>query len=364
MEDNYSEEIIQQYNAKLSEYESFCQYIEYLIEQLLQSEKINHYSLSKRVKTVESLKSKLIKKGDKYKALSDITDLAGIRIITHYSDQVDTVAKIIEQEFEVDEENTIDKRKMMDPDRFGYISLHYIIKLNADRKKLRENEHFKEFKAEIQIRTILQHAWADIEHDLGYKSKDTIPRNIQRDFNRLSGLLELADKEFLGIRNSLSAYKDYVSSNINKYNEEILLDKISLVEFINTNRQLKQLSQQIADICGSYLLIEDYSIEGDLKYLQLLKIKTIRELNTALLEDKDLAYYIAQVILSNIEPPKFLFMTIGLFYLFYARISKIKEKNEIYTILSKTNISYGSDDERWNFVDKLIELNKSFQKNE
>jgi len=359
MEDNYSKEIIKEYHTKLSDYESFCQNIEQLIKRLLETEEINYYSLNKRVKTIESLKNKLIKKGNKYKTLSDITDLAGIRIITYYSDQVDKIAKIIEQEFEVDKENTIDKRKIMDPDKFGYISLHYIIKLNTARKQLREYEHFKEFKAEIQIRTILQHAWADIEHDLGYKSKDTIPRDIQRDFNRLSGLLELADKEFLGIRNSLSKYKDYVSSNINKDDEEILLDKISFVEFVNTNQQLKQLNQKIAEICGGDLIEYDYP-EKFLQYFQLLEIKTVRELNSALLEDKDLAYCIAQKILIN-EKHSIIYTTIGLFYLFYARISKIPDMNKIYTILSKTIIHFDSDNERWDFVNKLIEIFKSFQ---
>jgi len=363
MEDKYSEEIIKQYIAQLLDYESFCQNIEHLIKRLLETEKIDYYSLNKRVKTIESLKNKLIKKGNKYKSISDITDLAGIRIITYYSDQVDNVATIIEKEFEVDKENTIDKRKMMDPDKFGYISLHYIIKLNAARKQLPEYEHFKEFKAEIQIRTILQHAWADIEHDLGYKSKDTIPRDIQRDFNRLSGLLELADKEFLSIRNLISKYKDYVSSNINKDDEEILLDKVSFLEFINTNQQLKQLNLKIANICEINLNENDYD-ERDIKYLQLLEIKTIKELNTALLEDKDLACYIAQEVLSNEKHSTFS-KTIGLFYLFYARISKKLNVNEIYTILNKSNIYFEFDNERWDFVNKLIQLYKSFkEKNE
>jgi ppGpp synthetase/RelA/SpoT-type nucleotidyltranferase len=111
MEEKYSEEIIQQYNEKFSDYELFCQSIEYIIKQLLQTENINYYSLNTRVKTTESLKNKLIKKGNKYNTLSDITDLAGIRIITYYSDQVDKVAEIIDQEFEVDKENTIDKKR-------------------------------------------------------------------------------------------------------------------------------------------------------------------------------------------------------------------------------------------------------------
>jgi len=358
MNDNYSEEIIQQYIKNLSDYESFCQNIEHHINQLL--EDVNYYSLDKRVKTLDSLKNKLIKKNNKYKTLSEITDLAGIRIITYYSDQVDNIAKIIEQEFEVDKENTIDKRMSMDPDKFGYISLHYIVKIDAASKQIPEYERFKDFKAEIQIRTILQHVWADIEHDLGYKSKRAIPKNIQRDFNRLSGLLELADKEFLGIRDSLSVYKDYVSKNINKDDEEILLDKVSLTEFINTNQQLKQLNQRIADICGSELIKVDFD-EIVLTCLQSLEIKTVRELNNTLLEDKDLAYYIAQKIISSRYTKHY--TTFGLYYLFYARISKIPDMNEIIKILSKTHIPFIYDNFRRDFVTKLVELYKSFQEN-
>jgi ppGpp synthetase/RelA/SpoT-type nucleotidyltranferase len=62
MENKYSEKIINQYNSKLSDYVSFCQNIEYLVKRLLEIEKINYYSLNKRVKTIKNLKNKLIKR--------------------------------------------------------------------------------------------------------------------------------------------------------------------------------------------------------------------------------------------------------------------------------------------------------------
>jgi len=358
MDEKLFDEIIKQYHEEIINYELFCQNIEYIIKRLPQIEKIKNFSLTWRAKTIDSLKDKLTEKGHKYKNLSDITDLAGIRIITSYSDQVDIVAKIIEQEFEIDKVNTIDKRKMMEPDQFGYLSLHYIIKLNNERKNLREYERFKELRAEIQIRTILQHAWADIEHDLGYKTKDTIPRNLQRDFNRLSGLLELADKEFLSIRNSLSVYKDYVSSNINEFNEEILIDKISLSEYIHSNQQLLKLNRQIADICDSKLSISK-NIERYIKYLQLIEIKTIKELNNALLEEKDLAYFIAKNLL-NIHKHSTLPTAIGLFYVFYARTARFMDVNIIDEILNKTKIVFEGESSL-DFANRLINLIKSFK---
>ncbi|WP_242785636.1 GTP pyrophosphokinase [Bacillus cereus] len=126
--------------------------------------------------------AKVEKGGNKYSTLNDITDISGIRVITYFSDDVDKVASMIQNEFEIDETNSVDKRTLLDPDRFGYLSLHYVIKLNTLRTSLVEYQRFKDLKAEVQIRSILQHAWAEIEHDLGYKSKNSIPRVVKRDF--------------------------------------------------------------------------------------------------------------------------------------------------------------------------------------
>jgi putative GTP pyrophosphokinase len=185
------------YDSAIIPIYSFGPIAEDLIRRLLK-DRVQFHSISHRIKSKPSTRQKLITGASKYTGIQALTDLLGVRIITYYSDEVDAVATIVEKEFSVDKKNSVDKRALLDPDRFGYLSLHYIVQLRKDRSQLAEYASFSELKFEIQIRSILQHAWAEIEHDLGYKSEAAIPRDIQRRFSRLAGLLEVADDEFYG----------------------------------------------------------------------------------------------------------------------------------------------------------------------
>ncbi len=159
-----------------------------LIGILCKENNINIHDVQTRVKNKASLKTKVKSNEKKYSKLTDITDVVGIRIITYFNDDVDRMAKVVEKEFKIDKENSVDKR-IIDADRFGYSSLHYIAEFSSERIKFLEYKNFKNMKFEIQIRSVLQHAWAEIEHDLGYKNKIEIPEKIRRDFSRVSGLL-------------------------------------------------------------------------------------------------------------------------------------------------------------------------------
>jgi ppGpp synthetase/RelA/SpoT-type nucleotidyltranferase len=174
-----------------------------MIQTLLEIEGIQFHSVTSRIKSKASVRQKL-QRPDKKREFSDLTDVFGVRIITYFQDEVDTVAKLIEREFIVDPENSVDKRSLLDPDRFGYLSLHYVLQLKPERYTLTENRAYKDIRFELQIRSILQHAWAEIEHDTGYKSESEVPDTVRRRFSRLAGLLELADDEFLGIREELA----------------------------------------------------------------------------------------------------------------------------------------------------------------
>jgi len=80
--------------------------------------------------------------------------------------------------------------------------VHYLVSLSPQRVTLPEYARYAGLIAEIQARTILQHAWAEIEHDIQYKSVDTIPTGIRRRFMALAGLLEIADREFQAVQDA------------------------------------------------------------------------------------------------------------------------------------------------------------------
>jgi putative GTP pyrophosphokinase len=105
---------------------------------------------------------------------------------------------MVECEFVIDWENSVDKGELLSPDRFGYLSVHYVASLSPSRLALPEYKQYGSIKAEIQVRSILQHAWAEIERGLGYRNQ-TMPGRVRRRFSMVAGLLEMADKEFRDI---------------------------------------------------------------------------------------------------------------------------------------------------------------------
>jgi ppGpp synthetase/RelA/SpoT-type nucleotidyltranferase len=179
------------------------------------------HSITLRLKDRDSLASKLARPDRTYRQLWDVTDLIGLRVITYFEDDVDHVGHLLEAHLPVDFHRSADKRGSRDDGRFGYRSLHYVCRAAAAGLPA-------DARYEIQVRTMLEHAWAEIEHDLGYKSRHSVPGPARRRLNRLAGLLELADQEFAAIRRELADYAQALPARIATAGAAVPLDRLSL----------------------------------------------------------------------------------------------------------------------------------------
>ena len=243
-----------------------------------------------RVKEERSLAGKLERKGEGYNTLEDITDILGCRVICFLSDEIDKIGQKVEENFVVDWENSSDKRALIQEDAFGYLSLHYICSLPKGDKW---PDEICGIKFEVQIRTILQHAWSAIHHDIGYKSEFGVPREIRRQFARLAGLLELADDEFVRARNNMLGYTDNIRRRIITDDaDDVTINMISLNEYVLHNNKMRSLISEIADIAGAE--ISEIDPESYIPQLAYLGITKLGDIERMIKENHDLAVKLAK----------------------------------------------------------------------
>ena len=251
-------------------------------------------AIEHRVKEEKSLAGKLERKSDSYNTFEDITDILGCRVICFLSDEIDKIGKKVEEKFVVDWENFSDKRALIKEDAFGYLSHHYICSLPFGDQW---PDEICGKKFEIQIRTILQHAWSAINHDIGYKSEFGVPREIKRQFARLAGLLELADDEFVRARNNMTEYTEGIRQRIMTDDaDDIQINMISLNEYVLHNKKMMKVIDDIADIAGAE--ISKIDPESYVPQLAFLGIEKLGDIEKMINENYDLAMKLAKKALS------------------------------------------------------------------
>ena len=276
----HCELLLQEFRDKRQELMQLDNHVFELICQTLKQQEIELNSIEHRIKTEESLAGKLERKGEKYHQLSDITDLIGLRIVTFYTDDVDKVAAIISQLFDIDWSNSVDKRKLHDLNSFGYNSLHYICNL-----------HEGSFPFEIQIRTALQHTWSAIEHDIGYKGAVKLPPQYRRQFSRLAGMLELADDEFSRLRTTMTEYRRQIQTLVKSGNlSDVALSTDSFRSYLEL-RPFDRLNQRIAAVNQAELF--PASLMPFLPILESFGMESLGQVQTMVDELSDAAYQLA-----------------------------------------------------------------------
>ena len=177
-----------------------------LVTAVLDDAGINYLTVTGRAKSVASFADKVARTeaGAPVFAdpMRDITDQIGLRVITYVHSDVDAVAELLEDQAVVHIDRDMGLETASEG-RFGYASRHLLISPRPGGPG--EQEVLAGLRAQVQVRTVLQHAWAEFEHDIRYKG--TVPDehapDLDRRFTLAAGLLELADREFSTIRDRL-----------------------------------------------------------------------------------------------------------------------------------------------------------------
>lgn len=270
-----------EYSEATHRLSSFGPVLVNLIQTLAESKSISLHSVAYRIKSKQSTFSKLAR-SNWTKSISGLTDILGVRIITWFADEADAIGRIIEREFDVDSGDSRDRHSIREPDRFGYLSLHYVARISRHRADLAEYGPYRKIKFEVQVRSVLQDAWAGMDHELGYKSMEGVPGATRRRFARIASLLELVDDEFQSMRDELIAHQRSADAAISRGNLRLEIDRDSLRSFIESDRVVRQLDQYLAEEMRRVLpeSLDNWFIERQIPELIRVGFRTIGNINT------------------------------------------------------------------------------------
>ena len=209
------------YNTSFDSYNNLGKNLVQALEILLTNHKIRFLTIYYRVKELDSFLDKIDRKAytDPFEELEDF---CGIRIICYYQSDIGKIRDIVKNELFVTESK--DKEASLDYDQFGYRSHHIIAHIDESWTKVPNYRDLKGKKAEIQIRSVLMHAWAEIEHNLAYKKEAHIPEQFRRKLHLISAMLEVADEQFENLKKESKEYQEQMlieaKNNVAKFEDD------------------------------------------------------------------------------------------------------------------------------------------------
>ncbi len=186
------------------------------LEASLRDAEISVLKVESRLKEFDSLCDKVRRKHYD-NPLQEIHDVCGLRVICYYPSDVGRVSELIQREFDVVE--LVDKADLLEPEVFGYRSLHITVTPNKDMLNTVSYRGLNDLKAEIQVRTILQHAWADLSHELDYKKEEYAPKQFHKRLYQLNAMLDNLDGQFDELRREKGQYTREVSEEARRSGE-------------------------------------------------------------------------------------------------------------------------------------------------
>lgn len=274
------------YKQSLNKFEKIAKSLEIVLTQILDKEGIVYQSIRTRAKDPYSVERKIIEKGYK-NPFDEITDLVGGRIVVYYEEDIPAIEKTIREYFQVDNTRSVNKRESLGLREFGYSARHFVVRAKKPKLITAEYEDLKDIWFEIQVCTVLEHAWAEIEHEIMYKSTTKYPDAIKRKFAALAGAIEILDHEFSMLRKEESnLISDYVGE-LKKKTPRKSLDKawmIALLEHVFPNQlgwrkaaaDGKPFKKGLDDRCC--IALKRAGIENTSSFERLLRKKALKNI--------------------------------------------------------------------------------------
>jgi putative GTP pyrophosphokinase len=237
MSDSRSDALTLWYKQRAPFYTGLIEVVTTTISKLMKARNIDFLAVGSRTKSFESVIEKIDRK--EYSSPEEVTDLAGIRIITYIETDIEKVGKLLGKAFRLHANKSLNKSEELGADQMGYRSVHFVCELGKNRTKLPEFAVYQGLIFEVQVRTVLQHAWAEIEHDRNYKFTGVLPTPIGRRLYLLAGMLEIVDREFVSLAKEVDAYTREIKT-IAKSGElgKVEITSLSLREFLKTKSDM------------------------------------------------------------------------------------------------------------------------------
>ncbi|CAL2101445.1 (P)ppGpp synthetase [Tenacibaculum sp. 190130A14a] len=199
------------YDQEKQQYDNLGNNVVNALKKFLDDNNIGYLEIYYRVKDTNSFLEKIDRKNYE-DPFNEMEDICGIRIICYYPDDINRIRSIISKEFEIVEDS--DKSNLLKEKEFGYRSHHFIARIKKEWTQAPNYRDLVKLKFEIQVRTVLMHAWAEIAHKLNYKTEDEVPSAYKRKLFVLSALLENADDQFDNLRKEILGYKEHIKEEI------------------------------------------------------------------------------------------------------------------------------------------------------
>lgn len=260
--DEKAEKAISYFTTMRSRYEQLVDEVVYALSEYVPKQNIETSEILGRAKSLASFKEKIARK-----AYSDpfqqMRDLAAARVVCLFESDLQRVKDIVVDTFQVIELE--DKSEGLGDDLMGYQGYHLVVRL-GDKFSGPRYDEIKELYCEIQVRTVLQDAWSKISHKLVYKSEASIPRQLRRNLNNVSSLMEIAQSVFDTVKVGQEEYMDELRRTV-EAGEDMFSQEINhhtLMEYSAQKFEKLPVSEYWQDQLIADLDLEKYKTIGDL----------------------------------------------------------------------------------------------------